>query len=254
MPTQRRKMFADMDLALICVVAATGGGPSNLPPERGAGQPPIRSAAAGVDYVVTDLPPGRRTPQTTELHAVLMVDPVARPDARPADDDARLLARLVAGDERALGSLYDSYGAVVYGLALAITQDPPTAESVVTDAFADVWREARSFQRPGATLFAWLSHTVRSLALARRAPSARASAAQPPAASELALALDRLAPVERQSVELAYFGGLSRSEIARALGETEVTVAVALRTAMERLRDLVTPPSSHVTPRMVANV
>lgn len=181
-----------------------------------------------------------------------MVDPVARPSARPSDDDdARLLARLVAGDERALGSLYDSYGAVVYGLALAITQDPPTAESVVTDAFADVWREARSITPPVASLFAWLSRVVRSRALARRAPTVRPSAVHPPAASQLALALERLAPVERQSVELAYFGGLSRAEIARALGESEVNIAVALRTAMEGLRDLVVVP---VTPHMVAGV
>jgi RNA polymerase sigma-70 factor, ECF subfamily len=183
-----------------------------------------------------------------------MVDPVARPDARPTDDDARLLARLVAGDERALGSLYDSYGAVVYGLALAITQDSPTAESVVTDAFAVLWREARSVQRPATSLFAWLSHTVRERALARRSSATATALAQPPAASALAMAIARLSPVERQSVELAYFGGLTRAEIARALGETEVTIAVALRTAMDGLRGLVAPPSSQVTPRMVASV
>lgn len=184
-----------------------------------------------------------------------MVDPVARPSARPSDDDnARLLARLVAGDERALGSLYDSYGAVVYGLALAITQDPLIAESVVTDAFGDVWRGARSVTQPGESLFAWLSRVVRSRALAHRSPTGRPSPAHPPAASQLAVALERLAPVERQSVELAYFGGLSRAEIARALGESEVRIAMALRSAMEGLRDLVAIPSSAVTHRMVAGI
>lgn len=142
----------------------------------------------------------------------------------------------------------------MYGLALAITQDPPTAESVVTDAFAEVWREARSVAQPGLSLFAWLSRMVRSRALARRTPTAHVPHAHPPAASQLALALERLAPVERQSVELAYFGGLSRAEIARALGESEVNIALALRSAMEGLRDLVTIPATPVTPRMVASV
>lgn len=179
-----------------------------------------------------------------------MVDPVALP---APDDDARLLARLAAGDERALGTLYDTYGAVVYGLALAITQDTSAAESVVTDAFGVVWREARDVASPGTSLFGWLSNTVRALALRQRRVGASLVSTQAPAASRLAQAIARLSPVERQSIELAYFGGMSRAEIARRLGEAEVTVSVALRTAMEGLRDVLAP-TQQPAPRMVAGL
>ncbi len=179
-----------------------------------------------------------------------MVDPVAPP---APDDDARLLARLAAGDERALGTLYDTYGAVVYGLALAITQDTSAAESVVTDAFAAVWREARAVSSPGNSLFGWLSHTVRTLALRQRPAGASPVTTQAPAASRLAQAIERLTAVERESIELAYFGGMSRAEIARRLGQAEVTISVALRTAMEGLRDVL-GPTQQPAPRMVAGL
>lgn len=161
------------------------------------------------------------------------------------DDDAHLLARLTAGDERALGAVFDTYGPVVYSLAFAITQHQATAESVVSDAFATVWREAKSANLAGRTLFSWLSGLVRSAALPKRADAT--PSLQPVAATQVAAAVERLSAVQRQVLELAYFGGFTRVDIARRLGVPEVDVATLLRGAMEALRDVLTPSSPTAT-------
>lgn len=178
-------------------------------------------------------------------------------------DDAQLVARIAAGDERALGSLYDAYGAVVYGLAVAITRNPDVAESVVADAFAAVWREARGFDPTRRSVFAWISSMVRALALAERRPTA--VAIEPGAllladASPVGAALARLSGPQRTAVELAYFAGLPRTEIAQRLGESEVTVGAYLRTAMDTLRNALapdmpgTPRPNDGSPRQVAGL
>ncbi|MBC7897350.1 MAG: hypothetical protein H7066_18175 [Cytophagaceae bacterium] len=176
-------------------------------------------------------------------------------------DDARLVARIAAGDERALGSLYDAYGAVVYGLAVAITRNQEVAESVVADAFAAVWREARAFDPTGRSVFAWISSMVRALALAARRPTDLAvetGGSLLNEASPVGAALGRLSGPQRTAVELAYFSGLPRSDIAVRMGASEATVSLYLRTAMDTLRNVLAPemPGTaqpiDVTPRQVA--
>jgi RNA polymerase sigma-70 factor (ECF subfamily) len=178
-------------------------------------------------------------------------------------DDAQLVARIAAGDERALGSLYDAYGAVVYGLAVAITRNQELAESVVADAFAAVWREARAFDPTRRSVFAWVSSMVRALALAARRPATAAIEAGSSLlsdASPVGAALARLTGPQRMAVELAYFGGLPRAEIAIRLGESESTVSTYLRTAMDALRHVLAPeiPGTarpvDISPRQVAGL
>jgi RNA polymerase sigma-70 factor (ECF subfamily) len=178
-----------------------------------------------------------------------MVDPkpgiqsTALPRERDRDD-AQLVARIAAGDERALGSLYDAYGAVVYGLAVAITRNQETAESVVADAFAAVWQEARAFDATRRSVFAWISSMVRALALAARRPvavSVEAEGVLLSDASPVGAILARLTGPQRTAVELAYFGGLSRAEIADRLGESEGTIGMYLRTSMDTLRNALAP-------------
>ncbi len=161
-------------------------------------------------------------------------------DQRRADD-ARLLARMAAGDERALGSLYDTYGAAVYGLALAITQDPERAEAAVADAFATVWREARQAAADSTPVLVHLTTAARRAALASRATAGVTSAAPLSAHTLLASgALEQLSPSQRQAVELAWFRGLSRAEIAHTMGEPEATVGTYLRTGLDVLRHSLT--------------
>jgi RNA polymerase sigma-70 factor, ECF subfamily len=198
-----------------------------------------------------------------------MVDPkpgiqsTALPRERDRDD-AQLVARIAAGDERALGSLYDAYGAVVYGLAVAITRNQEVAESVVADAFATVWREARAFDPTRRSVFSWISSMVRALALTARRPTAVAMEMGGTLlndGSPVGAALARLTAPQRAAVELAYFGGLPRAEIADRLGESEGTIGMYLRTAMDTLRNALAPeiPGSgrsgnEVSPRQVAGL
>jgi RNA polymerase sigma-70 factor (ECF subfamily) len=185
-----------------------------------------------------------------------MVDPTVGHDKVPfgsTTDDVSVMARIAGGDPRALALVYDTYGVVVYRLAVAITQKPAAAEQVVADAFGVLWREARGIMND-TSVFGWLSSTVRAAALARRGPVPTTPGGAAETAWRVADALGELSPLQRQSVELAYFGGLTRGDIARRLGETELRVSVALRTGMEFLRDVLRPASAHPSPRLVASL
>jgi RNA polymerase sigma-70 factor (ECF subfamily) len=183
--------------------------------------------------------------------------------------DVACIARLVAGDERALGLLFDRHGAMAFGLASAMAHDPADAEEVVADAFAQVWRSAATFDQTRGSVAAWLATIVRTRALdllrsqKRRArvldeaaalsvegdSPARSSGAPSPdrgverneAQRLVRDALDRLPPPQRLVLELAYFGGLSQSEIAEQLAEPLGTVKTRMRSGMEKLRVALSP-------------
>ena len=187
--------------------------------------------------------------------------------SRSADaTDGALIARAAGGDERALGALYDRYGAVLYAVAYRIVGGRADAEEVVVDAFAQVWRDARRFEAGRGSVAGWLTTIARSRALdlvrarsrRERAAGAAAAAADrqdaPPAMGDLLAdpaasldqderrrqvrqALDALSPPQRQAIELAYFEGLSQSEIAERLKEPLGTVKTRVRLALEKLRD-----------------
>lgn len=72
---------------------------------------------------------------------------------------------MAVGDERALGALYDAYGQVAYALAHAMTGSAPSAEAVVSAAFADAWRSASTFNAARTSALAWLTAIVRRTAL-----------------------------------------------------------------------------------------
>ena len=180
-----------------------------------------------------------------------------------------LVSRLAAGDERALGELYDRYGGVAYSLACAIVPDSADAEEVVADAFAQVWRSAASFDPSRGNVLAWLTTIVRSRALdlvrsqRRRARALDQAVAmsdeseQPGMSTGIAFAdrgvelseaqrlvrqsLGALPANQRVVLELAYFGGLSQSEIAEKLQEPLGTVKTRMRSGMEKLRQSLAP-------------
>ncbi|MBK6495351.1 MAG: sigma-70 family RNA polymerase sigma factor [Gemmatimonadetes bacterium] len=170
-----------------------------------------------------------------------------------------------SGDATAMSALYDRYAPGLLGLALRITREQVDAEEVVVDTFAQAWREAARFEGERGSVAAWLVTIARSRALdllrarSRRgklADAAEAETSAPPAmgsgfASPIAgvLADERsrriqdallvLPDAQRTAIELAYFEGLSQTEIAERLNEPLGTVKTRLRLGLRKMRDLV---------------
>jgi RNA polymerase sigma-70 factor (ECF subfamily) len=183
--------------------------------------------------------------------------------------DSALVAQAAAGDERALGGLYDRYGGMSFSLACAIVGERADAEEVVADAFAQVWRSASGFDAGRGSVAAWLATIVRTRALdlvrsrKRRARVLEEAAVVTDEGETLVLApsiesTDRSAELretsvmvrkslaelplpQRRVIELAYFGGLSQSEIAAQLSEPLGTVKTRMRAGMDRLRQALRP-------------
>ena len=176
---------------------------------------------------------------------------------------AALIERIVHGDQQALVDLYDATSAYVYGLAVQIVQDQAAAEDVTIEVYTQIHQQASHYDASRGTPSAWLLMLTRSRALDRwrreswrqqREEPLEAAASTPSAAPtpeewsaerdmqravQSALAL--LSPEQRQVIEIAYYEGLSHSEIAVRLGQPLGTVKTRIRTAMIALRDLLYP-------------
>ena len=182
--------------------------------------------------------------------------------------DPDLVAQAAAGDERAIGALYDRYGAVLYAVAYRIVGQRADAEEVVIDAFAQAWREAPRFEAHRGSVAGWLTMIARSRALdlvrarsRRERITATAAAERPeespglgawrtdPAGSydlgerrqQVQQALQTLSPPQRQAIELAFYEGLSQSEIAERLNEPLGTIKTRVRLGMQKLREYLRP-------------
>jgi len=165
----------------------------------------------------------------------------------------QLLQRLAAGEREALAAFFDRYASLVNALALRILGDPAEAEDVVQEVFVQVWRQAERFDRERGTPEAWLCTIARSRALDRRrrrtarredpAESGRDGGVPPHTADELAVrqALARLPPEQREALELAYYEGLSQTEIAVRLSAPLGTIKTRMRTGLIRLRARLDP-------------
>jgi RNA polymerase sigma factor (sigma-70 family) len=169
--------------------------------------------------------------------------------------DEALLALVARSDDAALGTLYDRYGRPAYALAARIVRDPALAQDAVQDAFLAAWRTAPSFDPRRGTAATWLLTLVhrRAVDVVRREERRRASpledapVASGDATDEAAEAREQrarvrralavLTPAEREALELAYYGGLSQSEIAERLGVPLGTVKSRMFAGLARLRD-----------------
>ena len=170
--------------------------------------------------------------------------------------DEELLAVVARGDEQALATLYDRYDRVAYGLAYRILRDQALAQDAVQDAFLSVWRTAASFDPLRGKASTWLLTLVhrRAVDAVRREDRRRAQPlddapiASGDATDETAelreqrravqAALAQLPPEQREALELAYYGGLSQSELAERLGVPLGTVKSRMFAALAKLRDL----------------
>ncbi len=173
--------------------------------------------------------------------------------AMKAPSPGNLMARLAAGDPLALAEFYDRYAGLVNALALRILRDGADAEDVVQEVFLQAWRQAARFDTGRGTPEAWLCTIARSRALDRlrkRTSRREESDASAPVATaaprnEEALAVRKalagLTDDQRQALELAYYEGLTQTEIAARLAEPLGTVKTRMRTAMIRMREVLGP-------------
>lgn len=161
-----------------------------------------------------------------------------------------LIRQIATGDAEALASFYDLYAGLVNGLALRILRDVADAEDVVQEVFVQVWRQAGRFDPSRGSSAAWVCTMARTRALdrLRRRTSRREDGpeeappptAVPPTEDALAVrkALDALSSDQRRALELAYYEGLTQTEIAERLAQPLGTVKTRIRTAMLRLREV----------------
>ena len=160
-----------------------------------------------------------------------------------------VLRRLAEGDASALAELYDRHGGLAFGLALRILRERAEAEDVVQEAFVQVWRQAGRYDPARGSPEAWLCAIVRTRAIDRlrrrssRREQPEVMEAAPPAtagpegAMAVRQALKALRPDQRHALELAYYEGLTQTEIAHRLQEPLGTIKTRIRTAMIRLRE-----------------
>jgi len=177
--------------------------------------------------------------------------------ARGREGDAEaLVAEAAAGREQGLAGLYDLYGRRAYGLALRILRDEKLAEDAVQDAFLTVWRTAASYRPELGTPSTWIFTIVhrRAVDIVRREERQRAdlveehdepagdatdeSAEAWDTGTRVRRALSLLAPGQRRVLELAYYGGLTQSQIAAELDLPVGTIKSRTFTALFRLRVL----------------
>lgn len=181
-----------------------------------------------------------------------------------AEQDIRLAERLKQRDGAALAELYDLYGGLVYSVALRIVRSPGDAEEVTQEVFLYAWEKAPGFDPARGSFVTWMGTLARSRGIdrlrrqqsqeRRRTALGLQTAADLPhvirADREVGLsearelvqrALDRLPPEQREPIEIAYFEGLSQSEIAERLKTPLGTVKTRMRQGMIRLRETMTP-------------
>ena len=171
-------------------------------------------------------------------------------------DESQLVSRVAKGDERAFLSLYDRYASRVYALTLRVLGDNMLAEEATQDTFLKLWSRAKLFNPHKGSLIPWLLTIAHRTALDRlrlenrRPPASNAQepdqawSTLPDATTlnsearwrSLYFAVQSLSDEQRQVIDLAYYKGMSQSEIAEVLGWPLGTVKTRIRTAMQALR------------------
>jgi RNA polymerase sigma-70 factor (ECF subfamily) len=193
---------------------------------------------------------GERPDRRTDGTADLAHDP-------QADRAADLLRRAGRGDQSAFAELYDDLSPLVYGVVLKVVRDPSQSEEVAQEVFVELWRLAARYEPSRGSVRSWaatMAHRraidrVRSEQAARDRATRDAARAMPDHDDVVSQvesnldqvrvrrALDQLSPLQREAVELAWFGGHTYREVAVLLDVAEGTVKTRIRDGMIRLRD-----------------
>ena len=185
---------------------------------------------------------------------------------RSTDDDDRddakdplgaLLHRAGRGDQVAFGELYDALAPLLHGVVLKVVRDPSQSEEVTQEAFVELWRLAPRYDASRGSVKSWAATLAHRRAIDRvRAEQSARNRTEREAqkrgtvvhdvaeqvvtgleATRVRKALERLTEMQRQAVELAYFGGHSYRQVAQLLNVPEGTIKTRIRDGMIRLRD-----------------
>jgi RNA polymerase sigma-70 factor (ECF subfamily) len=174
------------------------------------------------------------------------------PEPGAAQLDADLLGKVQRGDELAMAAIYDRYSRVVYSVALRVLRDPASAEDILQEIFMQVWRSPAKFIATRGSLGGWLAVVTRNRSidkLRRRRPTEQveemqlASSCNIASESERNIMMERARGVilqlpaeQRKTLEMAFFDGLTHSEIAEMTGDPLGTVKTRIRSAILTLR------------------
>ena len=193
------------------------------------------------------------------------------PSGSDADRTDRIqMDRLARGDLGALDLLYEQYGAMAFSIAYRITGDRSAAEDVVQEAFLGAWRNAGRYVDARGSVRTWLLSIVHHRAIdaiRRRRPTVELPETEatlpdtltlPDVWADVQLRLDResvrtamgsISEVQREAIELAYFGGLTQTEIAERTGVPLGTVKGRLRLGLQGMRAALMPPGGEGSTR-----
>jgi RNA polymerase sigma-70 factor (ECF subfamily) len=170
-------------------------------------------------------------------------------------NSADLIHQMGEGDADAFALFYDRYAPLIYPLILRILPEPDDAAACLQDVFWESRQNARTYDAARATPDAWLVTRARARAIERMRAARRRRDSSPlgprtfPSAerlpsldrSVLTRAFERLPDPQREALELAYYGGLTQTEITARLKQPLGTVKTRLRLALDRLREMVKP-------------
>jgi len=171
--------------------------------------------------------------------------------------DKELVSRVRVGDQNAMGALYDRYSALVYAVALRVLADSAAAEDVLQEVFMQLWRNPTRFDASRGSLGAWLAVIARNRAIdalrKRRyesdiedvvvsvEPDLASQADRSRAAKNVRDVLNGMPPAQRQALEMAFFEGLTHTEIATKIGEPLGTIKTRIRAGLLALRKVLKP-------------
>lgn len=171
--------------------------------------------------------------------------------------DRELATRVRAGDQEAMAALYDRYSQLVYAVGLRVLADTGAAEDVLQEVFMQLWRNPTRFDASRGSLGAWLAVIARNRAIdalrKRRyesdiedivvsvEPDLASEADRSRAAKNVRDVLNGMHPAQRQALEMAFFEGLTHTEIAAKIGEPLGTIKTRIRAGLLALRKALKP-------------
>jgi RNA polymerase sigma factor, sigma-70 family len=174
------------------------------------------------------------------------------PESQAVTPDAELLQRIRRGDEGGMAELYDRFSAVVFSAALRVLSEASQAEDVLQEVFLQLWRNPSAFDANRGSLAAWLAVIARHRAidhLRRRRPETDfeevvlsvdpgldSQAARSEAIGRIRGVMESMSDEQRSAVEMAFFEGLTHTEIAEKTGEPLGTIKTRIRSALIAIR------------------